>query len=140
MTEKEKKLANEILNREFDPLTVVRLYVDHVQSGSIVDSDSSHIRKIYTEFEKSVLKNGHQTMFSYHIECILRSFFWTQCSPSIETWYKKCLGMILVYPKYYEDEWIEDYGTWTFNIADTMLEAHSINYGWLDDEEEEEVA
>jgi hypothetical protein len=136
MTEQEKLLANAILDREFSPFEVVKLYVDHIQSGSITNGDNSHMHIIHDEFERRVLKVDNRYVYSHHIESLLRTFFWTMCRFEVDKYSKAVIDMALAYPRFTDEDWVSDYTEWVFNLTDTIMEATSMNYSWMEIDED----
>lgn len=136
MTEQEKQLANSILETQFSPLDVVRIIVDLKQT----DSDQTPVGVLYQEFEQRVLLSHKykKPVFSFHIEKLLRTFFWETAMPFFREYEKDVVNLITTYPKFYTDDFMQDYDEWSFNLADHIQEVLNIPYSWIDDETEQE--
>lgn len=134
MTNQEKQLANRILESNFNPLDAIRILIDLHQIGS----EENKIYSLREEFEKRVLMvyQRHKPVFGVKIEGILYSFFWRVCNPFIQKHMEEIQKMITEYPLYTEDDWVQEYDEWTFNLADHIQETLHLPYSWLEDEEE----
>jgi hypothetical protein len=58
------------------------------------------------------------------------------CRFEVDKYSKAVIDMALAYPRFTDEDWVSDYTEWVFNLTDTIMEATSMNYSWMEIDED----